>query len=224
MWQGSINVYCRAGHIELCVNSPILHPSSQNKELWLTPHDSDQIHHNSGLYQITLWASVCMCLQEVECVCVFDPLLHHAVMRAGGMACWGTWENVSLVGSLWGITEGRTWVNVYLCLASTGLCTYSHPQTTFSISLCCSSFPWRNDRVAWIHRAAPLGKTQREWEKGGEEKMERKTMVRLDRYRRNSEDRYSTLGRVHKFVRVRWENPYHFCTYMLNMMLKLAGD
>ncbi len=123
------------------------------------------LHHRTGNYgwphmtptkytqQRTVWDySVSVCVQYTLAwgwLCLHlwsSPSPHCDKGRNCVALCTeGLWEHtsvcVSLVGSLWGITESSTWMNLYLWLVSTGLCTYSHPQTTFSISLCSSSFP-----------------------------------------------------------------------------------
>lgn len=88
---------------------------------------------------------MCVCLHEVACVYVFDPLLHHTVMKAeiGWRGAFSVREKTHLCVSvrlLWGVVESSTRASPYLCLASTGLGTRSHHQTTFSISARGSSF------------------------------------------------------------------------------------
>lgn len=69
--------------------------------------------------QRTVWdysVSVCVYsvrLHKVDCVCVFDPLLHRTVIKAeigwrGALRGYEKTVRVSLVGSLWGITESST--------------------------------------------------------------------------------------------------------------------
>lgn len=142
----------------------------------MTPGKSITTHDCIGLLRERVCVYVCVC---VDC-----PLLHHTVIKAG-IGCCGVSRAVCvclLWGSLWVYWELYMSESVS-CPALAGLCTYSHPRTTFSVSLWDSSLPGAmTGSLVNLQGCTAVGKTQREGEKTdreieGQQNIERETDI-----------------------------------------------
>lgn len=144
----------------------------------MTPGKSITTHDCIGLLRERVCVYVCVCgLSSPSPHC--DKSWNWVLWCVEGRVCVCV---CLLWGSLWVYWELYMSESVS-CPALAGLCTYSHPRTTFSVSLWDSSLPGAmTGSLVNLQGCTAVGKTQREGEKTdreieGQQNIERETDI-----------------------------------------------